>query len=78
MHGLLTYSVLKYNYKMIKNTKGVHSMIKSNLAERQENLSYTEADAIRALETELEIGIESMMQGELYTIEEAWKEIDVI
>ncbi|WP_215701067.1 hypothetical protein [Clostridium sp. MCC353] len=53
-------------------------MIKSNLAERPENLNYTEADAIRALETELERGIESMKQGQLYTIEEAWKEIDAI
>ncbi len=53
-------------------------MIKSNLAERLEDLNYTEADAIRALKTELERGIESMEQGQLYTIEEAWKEIDAV
>ena len=54
------------------------NMIKVNLAERLEDLNYTEADAIRALKTELERGIESMEQGQLYTIEEAWKEIDAV
>ncbi len=42
------------------------------------NSSYTEQDAIHALYTELEKGIQSMKNGEVYTIEEAWEEIDKI
>ncbi len=39
---------------------------------------YSEQDAIHALYTELEQGIKSMKNGEVYTIEEAWEEIDKI
>ena len=53
-------------------------MIKTNLMERPEKLNYTEADAIRVLKSELELGIEGIKHGQLYTIEEAWKEIDAI
>ena len=41
-------------------------------------LSYTEQDSFEALYQELEKGIQSMKNGEVYTIEEAWKEIDKI
>lgn len=40
--------------------------------------SYTEQDAIHALYNELEKGIQSMKNGEVYTVEEAWEEIDKI
>jgi hypothetical protein len=53
-------------------------MIKSNFTQVPEHLNYTEADAIQALKSELEKGIEGMERGSLYTIEEAWKEIDEI
>lgn len=39
---------------------------------------YTEQDAFDALYQELEKGMQSMKNGEVYTIEEAWKEIDQI
>ena len=42
------------------------------------NNSYSEQDAIQALYTELQKGIQSMRNGEAYTIEEAWEEIDKI
>lgn len=41
-------------------------------------MSYTEQDAFDALYQELEKGIQSMKNGDVYTIEEAWKEIDKI
>lgn len=47
-------------------------------AEDAASMEYTEADAIQALKTELEKGIESMKQETSYTIEAAWKEIDAI
>lgn len=45
---------------------------------RSRNLEYTEQDAFNALYQELEKGVQSMKNGEVYTIEEAWNEIDRI
>ncbi len=42
------------------------------------NKTYSEQDAIQALYTELQKGIQSMKNGEVYTIEEAWEELDKI
>ncbi len=42
------------------------------------NNSYSEQDAFQALYTELQKGIQSMKNGEVYTIEEAWEELDKI
>ena len=42
------------------------------------NNSSSEHDAIHALFVELEKGVQSMKKGEVYTIEEAWEEIDKI
>ncbi len=39
---------------------------------------YSEQDAIHALYTELEKGVQSTKNGEVYTIEEAWEKIDKI
>lgn len=39
---------------------------------------YSEKSAISALYNELSKGIESMKKGDVYTVEEAWKEIDKI
>ncbi|MGN0289331.1 MAG: hypothetical protein ACI4DQ_06895 [Lachnospiraceae bacterium] len=39
---------------------------------------YTEKDAFGALYQELAKGVQSMKTGEVYTIEEAWEEIDKI
>lgn len=39
---------------------------------------YTESDGIQALRSELKKGIESIRQEHLFTIEEAWEEIDAI
>ena len=45
---------------------------------RNRGMSYTEQDAFDALYKELEKGIQSMKNGDVYSIEEAWKEIDKI
>ena len=45
---------------------------------RNRGKSYTEQDAFDALYQELEKGIQSMKNGDVYSIEEAWKEIDKI
>ena len=42
------------------------------------NYDYTEKDAFDALYQELAKGVQSMKNGEVYTIEEAWEEIDKI
>ena len=39
---------------------------------------YSEKAAIGALYNELEKGIKSMKNGEVYTAEEAWEEIDKV
>lgn len=39
---------------------------------------YTEKDSFEKLCQELEKGVQSMKNGEVYTIEEAWEEIDKI
>ena len=54
----------------------MNAVIKLNLAQVLEDLNYTEADAIRALKSELEKGVENMEQDSLNTIEEAWEELD--
>ncbi len=53
-------------------------MIKSKLEVTNLGKDYTETEAINALKTELEKGIESMKTEPLYTIEDVWKEIDAI
>lgn len=42
------------------------------------NYDDTEKDAFDALYQELAKGIQSMKNGEVYTMEEAWEEIDKI
>jgi hypothetical protein len=42
------------------------------------NYDYAEKDALHALYQELVKGVQSMKNGEVYTIEEAWEEIDKI
>lgn len=41
-------------------------------------VGYTEQDAFDALYAELERGVKSMKRGDVYTVEEAWEEIDRI
>ena len=53
-------------------------MAKSDLVQVSEKINYSEDEAIQALRSELEKGVVSMERGSLYTIEEAWKEIDAI
>lgn len=68
-------------YNVIIKQKGRDTMalqaqaiINANILEN----SFSEQDAIHALYTELEKGVQSMKKGEVYTIEEAWEEIDRI
>ena len=42
------------------------------------NYGYTEQNAFKALYGTLANGIQSMKDGEVYTVEEAWEEIDKI
>ena len=46
--------------------------------EHKENIGYTERDAIENLRQKLAVGIQSYKNGDYYTLEEAWKEIDKI
>jgi len=39
---------------------------------------HCDANAARRLHNELEKGIRSMKKGDVYTLDEAWKEIDLI
>lgn len=39
---------------------------------------YCESNSTQTLQNELAKGIYSMKKGEVYTLEEAWKEIDLI
>lgn len=39
---------------------------------------YCEPNATQRLHNELEKGIRSMKKGDVYTLDEAWKEIDLI
>ena len=50
-------------------------VIRNNEAIKTE---YSEKSAIRALYDELSKGIESLKKGDVYTIDEAWEEIDKI
>lgn len=50
----------------------------TNPAEVYERQQYSEAHAILKLRIELEKGVENAKSGPLYTIEEAWREIDAI
>jgi len=56
-------------------TPEAQTIIKNNVIN---NSSCSEQDAIHALYAELEKGVQSMKNGEVYTIEEAWEEIDKI
>ena len=57
--------------QIIRNTEKKHSaeVIKTD---------YSEKSAIGALYDELSKGIESLKKGDVYTIDEAWEEIDKI
>ncbi len=57
--------------QVIKNTEEEHSaeVIKT---------TYSEKSAIGALYDELSKGIESLKKGDVYSIDEAWEEIDKI
>lgn len=50
----------------------------TNPAEVYERQQYSEAHAILKLRIELEKGVENAKSRPLYTIEEAWREIDAI
>ncbi len=50
--------------------------VTKSIAENQ--IDYSEKDSFDALYHELEKGIQSMKNGEVYTIDEAWEEIDRI
>lgn len=53
-------------------------MLKNRVVKIPEFPQYNESEAIESLKSELEKGIESMESGHLYTIDEAWTEIDAI
>ena len=52
-----------------------HRLLKTNELMKTE---YSEKTAIGALYDELSKGIESIKKGDVYTIDEAWEEIDKI
>lgn len=44
----------------------------------KKQIEYSDQDSLDALYHELERGIQSVRNGEVYSIDEAWKEIDNI
>ena len=54
------------------------SLAAIDMANNKKNCSYTEQDAFDALYQELAKGVQSIKKGEVYTVEEAWEEIDKI
>ena len=69
-------------YHIIKKTvKGSDTMALVAQAIRNQEIlktEYSEKAAIGALYDELSKGIESLKKGDVYTIDEAWEEIDKI
>ena len=69
-------------YRIIKKTvKGSDTMAPAAQAVRNQEIlktEYSEKAAIGALYDELSKGIESLKKGDVYTIDEAWEEIDKI
>lgn len=55
-------------------TPEAHIIMNNNIIDND----YSEQNAIHALYVELEKGVQSMKNGDVYTIEEAWEEIDQI
>ena len=54
------------------------SLAAVDTAVNKRTYDYTEKDAFDALYQELAKGVQSMKNGEVHTIEEAWEEIDKI
>ena len=71
---LVIYLYIAYN----KGRKGVIPLAAVDTTVNNRNYDYTEKDAFDALYQELAKGVQSMKNGEVYTIEEAWEEIDKI
>lgn len=68
-------------YNITNKQKGCDTMAPQAQAILNANMldnSFSEQDAIHALYTELEKGVQSMKNGEVCTIDEAWEEIDKI
>ena len=64
-----------------KKSKGSDTMASAAQAIRNQEIlktEYSEEAAIGALYDELSKGIDSMKKGDVYTIDEAWEEIDKI
>ena len=64
-----------------KQPKGSDTMASAAQAIRNQEIlktEYSEKAAIGALYDELSKGIDSMKKGDVYTIDEAWEEIDKI
>lgn len=53
-------------------------MMRQKTLDILEKRNVQDAEVVFALSRELEQGIQSMKQGNVYTVEEAWKEIDAI
>ena len=64
-----------------KQSKGNNTMAPAAQAIKNQEIlktEYSEKAAIGALYDELSKGIESLKKGDVYTIDEAWEEIDKI
>ncbi|MBQ9991243.1 MAG: hypothetical protein IJP31_09960 [Lachnospiraceae bacterium] len=53
-------------------------VVKDEAVVNNTNYGYTEQDAFNALYEKLAKGVQSMKDGEVYTIKEAWEEIDKV
>ncbi len=72
---------MKIEAALYKNAKGSDTMAPATQVIRNNDAiktDYSEKSAIGALYDELSKGIESLKKGDVYTIDEAWEEIDKI
>lgn len=79
---LCIYKNIETRYSCIKNIMKGHDFMKLQKTVsgsiRLGRRDYQEKKAAQTLKNELAKGICSMKKGEVYTIDEAWKEIDLI
>ena len=72
---------MKIEAVLYQKAKGSDTMASATQVIRNNEViktEYSEKSAIGALYDELSKGIESLKKGDVYTIDEAWKEIDKI
>ena len=71
-------SYISFAYNKIRRSDTMASLTAVDTTVNNRTYDYTEKDAFDALYQELAKGVQSMKNGEVYTIEQAWEKIDKI